>query len=440
MGEIIGRDNLKSKSKIEIPFMIFVIIYSIIWSILCRVFSFLDLPQNQKLFLIFILIIFVILFTYIIRKHFAQTFINFLSSIKKKLIIYIIISIVSTIIIMLLPFYRLPYLPYLHTIEINPSGDDNIIYILKVEKQIKKSFFTSEYIYIYPDEMKFDGKYLIYPDGKISLESGATLSYTSFFTGCYQISFVTAPESKLVEIKLNNSNDNDLFNLNNKKNKIFIQELCSNSDFVENDFLWKLIIISIYLSDFNIIFLIIFLTLFTFILFKDKNNIYKNIVFIFLSITISITMFLNIIFISNPNIDKPTEFIKVNSGSIKSVFYDQYNTMHISQRVLFLLISNYFPNMRIIYLDKDIVDICNLDTKWAFYTISLSVIPSSNEDISIDKMISAIKWTKVENKNLPKKCSNFYFSQEDDTKGFGIMYQGIIYIISQNELERIFDH
>lgn len=414
-------------------------IFSIIWSILCRILSFLDISQNSKFTYLLIIFSCIAILILIFKDRLFRIYLYLFSEIKKYNRMHLIyICILITVFI--IPFYKLPELPYLHTIEINPNGNDNIIYILKIEKQIKKSFFTSEHIYISPDEMNFDGKYLIYPDGKISLESGATLSYTSFFTGCYQISFVTAPESKLVEIKLNNSNDSDLFNLNNKKNKIFTQELCSNFDFVKNDLLWKLIIISIYLADFNIIFLIIFLTLFTFILFKDKNNIFINIIFIFLSIIISITMFLNIIFISNPNIDKPTEFIKVNSGSIKSVFYDQYDTMHISQRVLFLLISNYFPNMRIIYLDKDIIDICNLDTRWAFYTISLSVIPSSNKDISIDKMISAITWTKVENKDLPEKCSNFYFSQEDDTKGFGIIDQGIIYIVSQNELERILDH
>ncbi|HHE38858.1 MAG TPA: hypothetical protein ENL20_09840, partial [Candidatus Cloacimonetes bacterium] len=208
---------------------------------------------------------------------------------------------------------------------------------------------------------------LEFKNNDIYIYKNEELGYSSFFAGCIQIEVRPIGKGAVVQIQFDNKSKS--MELVKNSNHSVPITLCSESNFFNLSWKWKLIVIIFHSLD---IIFFTFLILNIFFLFSTIHKVQNGkaagleislarktiIFFIVISLTFHIQFFIQIITDNNPNIPKP---IFYSSGyKMEGLFLDSRHPKSVIDYVLFLILEKN-PEIKEIYIPESVRSLCNVD-------------------------------------------------------------------------------
>lgn len=251
----------------------FIITLSILWSIISRATNIFFLSNQERMMVTGLIFFFSfsIFIIFLLSKKICQIILRNIKGTGHAFIIMNIFSAIFSASLFLSNLLPTVSIPFNHILKIQPlptvENVKNVVYIDSIIEMIDAPDIGSNLVNTANLQVT-NGNYSI-QGGKIIMEEGAILTYSSFFSGCVRIIFNTTPDSRKVYVQFDNKGDNfSLYSSDKDKTEV---NLCSGFPFNQLSLKWKLISIVNYFL--NIIALTSIFGFEIFLIFYNKRTI-----------------------------------------------------------------------------------------------------------------------------------------------------------------------
>jgi hypothetical protein len=246
------REKMKNNSNQKINFRLatskgaFIITLSILWSIGSRATNIFFLPNHKRIVVTGLIFFFScsISLIFLLNKRINHFFLSRFKGAGRAFNISIMLTslfVASLFIGNLLPTVSIPFQ---HKLKIrslpNDENLENIIYINSIIEMIDAPAIGSNLIDTANIQVT-GGNYSV-KGSEITLEEGAVLTYSSFYSGCVRIIFRTTPESRMAFVQCDNIEKNySLHSTGQDQTEI---NLCSRYPLNQLSFKWRFVVLS----------------------------------------------------------------------------------------------------------------------------------------------------------------------------------------------------
>ena len=441
--------NHNNKYRLVISVGAFTISLSLFWSIISRAANIFFLPKQERLIITGLIFLFSLLvfMLFLLNKKISRFVLN---NIKGRGYSFLFLNILAAIFAAglllgsLIPMIRIPAN---HNLKIQPlPGKEhtlNVIYIDNIIEMIDAPDERSNNADV-SDIQITDGNYSI-SGNEITLEEGANLTYTSFYSGCVRIIFKTTPESGKVLIRFDDTEE--IHSLNSGGRYQTEVNLCSRYQLDQLSDKWKLIHIANFVLD-----IIALTSLFGLIIIplssKKANDLFRpfftavskhSIELIILSILIIIQACKIISFSAEEQPDSVPLIpqFKSSLNNKGGFIYDDFDTS-----LVYILLNQYqFPNLETIIVDETAYNACELKSKffidrWRMFFIE--TLPEQMDYLSFQSAIEKTSFTKITlNKKMAGSCKEVWLANEDVNNGYAVLIveNDILYVIPDSLID-----
>jgi len=441
--------NHNNKYRLVISAGAFIISLSIFWSIISRAANIFFLSKQERLIITGLILLFSLLvfMLFLLNKKISRFILN---NIKGKGYSFLFLNILAAIFaagLLLGSLIPMIKIPADHNLIIQPlPGEENarnVIYIDSIIEMIDAPDERSNNADV-SDIQITDGNYSI-SSNEITLEEGANLTYTSFYSGCVRIIFETAPESGKVLIRFDNMEE--IHSLNSGDRYQTEVNLCSRYQFNQLSDMWKMIHIAIFVLDIialTSLFLLIIIPLSS----KKTNDLLRpfftaifkhSIAIIILSIFIIIQVVKIVSYSAEEQPDSAPLIPQFKSSLITkgNFIYHDFDTS-----LIYILVNQYkYPNLLTIIVDETAYNACDIKSKffidrWKMFGIK--PLPEQIDYPSFQPIIENSSFTKIAiDQESAGSCKEVWLAHGDVNDEYAVLIaeNGILYVIPDSLID-----